>query len=450
MSALLQVGLSNCVMALALAVVAASVGRWCRRPAVTHGLWLLVLLKLITPPLVFVPVSWPEPDAPAAPVVALAPVPLPIPEIPERVEEPIRPDVAPVEDGPDAWDNPGPADLPVPPAPEPPLVPAQLPPLPAVLAGDGAPWPTIALALWLGGSACWFVLALGRIRRFQRLLRHATTAPMELQVEAETLAARLGLARCPRVLLVHGVVSPMLWAVGQAPRLLLPASLLERVSAVQRATLLAHELAHLRRRDHVVRLLELVVLGLYWWFPLVWWARRELREAEEECCDAWVVWALPDSPRAYATALVETLDWLSEASPALPPVASGIGQLPLLRRRLTMIMRGTTPRALTGLGLLALLGLGLLLLPLVPSWAQPPGPGRPGVQPGGVRDVDLEKARAEVKRMAEDLKHLQESLEKQHRVMEIQAKRFADAMEWLKRAEFERAHQAEAKKEFGF
>src|SRR5262249_54419472 len=207
------------------------------------------------------------------------------------------------------------------------------------------------------------------------------------QQEAEALAARLGLARCPRVCLVPGAVSPMLWALGGAARLLLPAELLPRLGAEQRATLLTHELAHLKRRDHWVRVLELVVLGLYWWFPLVWWARRELREAEEECCDAWVVWALPDSPRAYATALVETLDFLSGARPALPPAASGAGPLHLLRRRLTMIMRGTTPRALTGAGLLGLLGLGALLLPLVPSWAQqPPDPGsrnNPGVGPGG-------------------------------------------------------------------
>src|SRR5437763_1849549 len=205
MSPLLQAGLSNCVMALALAVVAASAGRWCRRPAVTHGLWLLVLLKRTTPPPAFVPVAPPEPDPPAAaPALALAPVPLPIPGLPQRGERPIRPDVAPVEDGPDAWANPGPADLPEPPVPELPIMPAQLPPLPAVLAGYGIPWPAIALALWLGGSACRFVLALGRIRRFQRLLRHATAAPTELQAEAEALAARLGLARCPRVLLVHG------------------------------------------------------------------------------------------------------------------------------------------------------------------------------------------------------------------------------------------------------
>src|SRR5205085_2360482 len=79
------------------------------------------------------------------------------------------------------------------------------------------------------------------------------------------------------------------------PRVLLPAALWARLSEAQRDALLLHELAHLRRGDHWVRRLELAVLGLYWWLPTVWWARREIQRAEEECCDAWVVWASPRS-----------------------------------------------------------------------------------------------------------------------------------------------------------
>ena len=51
------------------------------------------------------------------------------------------------------------------------------------------------------------------------------------------------------------------------------------------------------------------------------------RDAEEDCCDAWVVWALPASARAYALALVETVDFLADARPALPALASGFGHV---------------------------------------------------------------------------------------------------------------------------
>jgi hypothetical protein len=163
----------------------------------------------------------------------------------------------------------------------------------------------------------------------------------------------------------------MLWSWLGAPRLLVPSRLWGRLSEVERSTLLAHELAHLRRRDHWVRILEMVVTGLYWWHPVVWWARQSLRAAEEQCCDAWVVSTLPVSAPAYAKTLVETVDFLSKARVALPLAASGIGQAHFLKRRLTMIMRGTAVGpALGWAGFLVVLGLGALLLPLWPSWAQ--------------------------------------------------------------------------------
>ena len=54
---LLALGLTNALMALALALVAALAGLVCRRPALVHSLWLLVLLKLVAPPLALVPLA---------------------------------------------------------------------------------------------------------------------------------------------------------------------------------------------------------------------------------------------------------------------------------------------------------------------------------------------------------------------------------------------------------
>ena len=207
--------------------------------------------------------------------------------------------------------------------------------------GPSRPW-----RLWLMGSLGWFTLASARLLQLRRQLSLARPALGSLQEEAARLAERLDVS-CPCVWVLPGSLSPMLWVLGRGPCLLIPASLLERLDDEQRQALLVRELAHWRRRDHWVRRLELVALGLYWWCPLVWWARRHLQEAEEECCDAWVVWLMPGGAWVTRLALVETVDFLAGARPALPPVASGIGQVRLLRRRLTMIMRGSTPRTLT-------------------------------------------------------------------------------------------------------
>jgi beta-lactamase regulating signal transducer with metallopeptidase domain len=407
MDSLLTVALSNAVVAVLLAIVALIAGRVLRRPALTHGLWLLVLLKLLTPPLVRIPMPWPETELPA---VAIAAQP-PSDEIVVRVDlDDALPEAEPLAE------EPNDAGIPE----ESPL--AAAPPVPTTrdASSSSLDGMTILAICWLSGSTLWLLLALKRMRSFHRLLRYSTPAPSWLLDEVAALARRLGLGRTPAVLLVPGKVSPMLWSLGGSPRLLLPADLLAVLTAEQRATLLIHELAHLHRRDHWVRGLELVASALYWWHPVVWWARHELREAEEQCCDAWVVWALPEAGRAYADALVSCLDFLSDAPAPLPVGASGLGHIADLKRRLTMILKGTTPRRLTWGGVAAVLGLGLLLLPLLPSRAQdrkePPDPR------------EVEKAREEV----EKLKH--ELMEQMKKVKAAEEK-LREAAERLGRAE---------------
>jgi beta-lactamase regulating signal transducer with metallopeptidase domain len=444
MSTLLEIALSNLAMAAVLAVPAALAGWWGRRPALTHGLWLLVLLKLVTPPIYQVPIAVFEPPAEAvAPVqVARETAAAPIPEAPEPIAGlPAEP--------PTGVPDLTPAPLPDWPAVEPevqvPVDPAPMPPAPVdAVVAPGRPWLVAGVLTWLAGGVLWLLLAIGRLMRFQRLLRHAETAPAPIQGEAQRLAEAMGV-HCPQVLLLPGTISPMLWAMGGTPRLLVPAGLLDRLRPGQQATLLAHELAHWRRGDHRIRWLEVMVLALYWWCPFVWWARRQLHQAEEECCDAWVVALLPEAARDYALTLVDTIDFLSGAPHLLPPVASGVGHVRLLQRRLTMILRGATPQSLTRRGLLLLAGLGLVLLPFVPSLAQQPAnrqPDPPGIDDAlrNLKDLLTKNAEAEAIR-AIDLGRLA-ALAQQGQVPVEQAQRELEA----KRAELQRQldqlHQA--------
>src|SRR5262249_21385412 len=51
MDTLVDVGLHNAAMAVPFALIALAAGRWLKRPALTHALWLLVLIRLVLPPL---------------------------------------------------------------------------------------------------------------------------------------------------------------------------------------------------------------------------------------------------------------------------------------------------------------------------------------------------------------------------------------------------------------
>ena len=353
MRTLVEYGLANAAAATLLALAALLVGLVVRRPAVRNALWVLVLVRLVLPPVWTVTFTVPAPDAPAAASTNSDPAP--------------APDLVVVNDGP--------ADV----GGEVAATPAAAVPTPPV-AADVAAVPertalvsafTIAAAVWAAGALFVFVRSGGRIVRFRRALRDARPAPAAIQRQADELARAMRLRRCPGVRLVPGRVSPALWMPGLCAgraTLILPAGLVPLLDDRQRAAVIAHELAHLRRGDPWVRWLELVVSGLYWWHPLLGWFRRELRAAEEECCDLRVVAAV-GGRRDYATALVETAAFLGGSGP-MPALASGAGPVRHLQRRVTMIMRATWPAGLTRFGLAAVLGLGGLGLAFGPAVAQ--------------------------------------------------------------------------------
>src|SRR5262249_12285668 len=150
--------------------------------------------------------------------------------------------------------------------------------------------------------------------------------------------------------------------------------------------------------------------------------------------------------RAYALALLETVDFLSEARPALPPTASGIGQVRLLQRRLTMIMQGRTPRSLSPAGTLSVLALGGLLLPLLPTWSQAEPPSEPSKAVRQLEDIleskDLDRDTRD--NLEKALKSLKEKEKEQQSKREDELKKAKE--EAVKAAAEVQRHQAELHK----
>lgn len=371
MSTTLRLGLENAAVCGVIAAIVALINLFVRRrPALTHVLWLLVLLKLVTPPLWLLPID-------------------PIATIPQSsagfVHEPQYEMIAKMTVDDEEEDSPAlmfidENDL----ANQALILESDASVVVASSAESGwtfaslLPWglPVVA-TLWLAGSAATLVIGLIRVLRFQRFLRLAEPVESEVADRVALVAEQLGLRRPPRTVWIWGDLAPLIWSAGGPPLLVLPEPLWKRLDADQRDTLLAHELAHLKRRDHWVRWLEMAATILYWWFPALWWTRRALREAEEQCCDAWVVWAFPKGARAYAETLLETVDYLSAAATPMPAGASGFGHVRRLKRRLMMIMRGKTSRNLGWSGVVSSFSLAAVLLPFGPTWAESPDAVKP-------------------------------------------------------------------------
>jgi beta-lactamase regulating signal transducer with metallopeptidase domain len=377
----------NALVAAGLAVLAALAGRGLRlSPALRHALWVVVLLKLLTPPGVFWPWSLPDawlpgPDAAPAPApVTPGPAPAPDrmadpPPAPRPVPVTVAPPAGPAVAAPRA--APAPA---VAPAPVPPPVPAPNPvshvnPVPEPSPGV-APRERLARGVelvWLVGVLAAAALHLRRVRGLCRLASWGRPAPDWLDRHTAELAARVGV-RPPRVRVVPGRGSPFLWCLGR-PVLLVPAGLLGSLPADCWPGLLVHELAHLRRRDHWVSWLLLPAACLWWWNPLFWLVRRRVQLYAELSCDAWVVATLPEQRRPFAETLIEVTRLISLAPPA-PALGMGPADRRAFERRLTMILhdraRNRAPRA-------ALAALGLLAAAVLPGFS-------PGQPPGGKDD----------------------------------------------------------------
>ncbi len=82
----------------------------------------------------------------------------------------------------------------------------------------------------------------------------------------------------------------------------MPIGLLAGLPAGQVEAILLHELAHIRRFDYLVNLLQRAAEGLLFYHPAVWWMSRVIRAERENCCDDVVV-AMSGSAHEYAVAL---------------------------------------------------------------------------------------------------------------------------------------------------
>ncbi|MCG8651821.1 MAG: M56 family metallopeptidase, partial [Pirellulales bacterium] len=177
--------------------------------------------------------------------------------------------------------------------------------------------------------------------------------------------------RPPPLWLVDAVISPMLIGTGRRAKIIFPAALWSRLDEQSRRLLLTHELEHWRRRDSLVRYLEAIAWMVFWWHPLIWVTRRQIEDCEELCCDL-AASRQPGTPRrAYAEAILATLDFLAEPVswyPDLrrPPMASTLGRVPQLEQRLRSIMKAECQGKLGTASRLAIIAV-MLMLPLHPA-----------------------------------------------------------------------------------
>lgn len=195
----------------------------------------------------------------------------------------------------------------------------------------------LSIASWLAWRTA---LATARLTRSA----HAAQPPGERITRLlQELAEELELKRLPSIGLTEHVSMPLVFGFFK-PTILLPIGFTAWDADGQRAVL-AHELAHVARRDAWGQLLSRIMCCLYWFHPASWWIERRLSETRELATDQRAL-TTGLSAQEYAHALVNVLKQLHGSN--TPSLALPIAAATPLRERISYLLASTTQESASG------------------------------------------------------------------------------------------------------
>ena len=230
-----------------------------------------------------------------------------------------------------------------------------------------SPLPGAIVALWCCGFATILVKWQRKWRHVARIVN--SSAPLSGGREMEALRrVQAGGASPLRVVASAAKLEPGVFGIFRQV-LWLPSGIGDRLSDTQLEAILAHELCHARHRDNLLSAIHMLVEGVFWFHPLVWWLGAKLEQERERACDEEVLRLVGD-PRAYAEGVLTVCEFYL-TSPL--PCAAGVTGADL-RKRVETIMANRFVRGLSigkkallaGAGVLAIAGpvaVGLLAPP---------------------------------------------------------------------------------------
>jgi GWxTD domain-containing protein len=237
---------------------------------------------------------------------------------------------------------------------------------------SGAGWQRWVVLCWAAGATA----LLMRTAMGWQVARRKSRAGVHWDYPLSRLMERMHMHGSIGLLVSRFADTPQVFG-WLKPVILIPAAVIARLTPAEMEAVLAHELAHIIRRDYLVNLIQTVVESLLFYHPAVWWVSHRIRQEREHCCDDIAVAVCGDRKR-YSRALLK----LEESRPALAMAATAGG----MGMRIARLLGYPAQGAAWGPGVAAV-GAILLLGGLI--WAsQPPVPAPPAPPEAPVVAVD--------------------------------------------------------------
>jgi TonB family protein len=209
-------------------------------------------------------------------------------------------------------------------------------------------WPVF---IWLLGVAVLLTRLITGAIKVRKMAENAIPAVGTWKEECANLSGAFGIRRSVRLLFSSTRVSPLTWGVWRHT-ILLP-SHAAQWSVERRRLVLAHELAHVKRRDALMQIIVQMICGLYWFNPLVWYATHRVRIERERACDDHVL-RLGAVAADYADHLVQIARSLRDRSAFSLPAVSMAHPSQLETRLVSILDARVRRRTLSRIGATAL------------------------------------------------------------------------------------------------
>ncbi|WP_215223259.1 M56 family metallopeptidase [Echinicola shivajiensis] len=181
--------------------------------------------------------------------------------------------------------------------------------------------PTI-VNLWLLGALFYLVKLSGSLFDLRNLhKKHNQEVPDQLVKRVNSMIASMEFYRKVKVLKSHLVHVPITYGVIK-PVILIPAGLLFNTTPQQLEAIIAHELAHIKRYDYLVNILQHCLEVFFFFHPCFWWINEVIRTERENACDD-VVLSLGFTPQDLAYGLAEVAEHAHASTPEMALAATG-------------------------------------------------------------------------------------------------------------------------------
>jgi len=226
-------------------------------------------------------------------------------------------------------------------------------------------WQGLVFSGWLVGMLVLLVLLVRRVCFVRGLIAQSRPANERSLDMLDECRFRIGIRRNIELRLSGNALSPAVCGLFK-PIILMPAALLKKLSREKLKAVLIHELAHIKRGDVWVNLLQTMLQIVYFYNPFVWLANAMVRRAREQAVDEMVLVTLKPETKNYSNMLIDIAEmafWRPKFSVRLISV---VESKKALERRINHMLNRPVPKSskLGNLGLIAIVVIGAIILPM--------------------------------------------------------------------------------------